>query len=107
MDGFAILANPYQQMRPAPCRAPRPHGVSQSTASPCASLASFGRDCLSRWYQEATNERGIEMTKDDGREEFYGMPFAQWRDKYQTDSSADKKAEFDVTFAKNGRDVGG
>ena len=37
-------------------------------------LAGFCRNCLSRWYQEAANERGIEMTKAEGREAFYGMP---------------------------------
>lgn len=50
-------------------------------------LAGFCRNCLSRWYQEAANERGIEMSKDEGREAFYGMPFAQWKAKYQTDAS--------------------
>ncbi|MEM9716018.1 MAG: DUF1244 domain-containing protein [Pseudomonadota bacterium] len=50
-------------------------------------LAGFCRNCLSRWYQEAAAERGIEMTKDEGREVFYGMPFAEWKEKYQTDAS--------------------
>ena len=68
-------------------------------------LTGFCRNCLSRWYQEAANERGIEMTKDEGREVFYGMPFAQWRDKFQTDASAEKQAEFDAAFAANVDDV--
>ena len=37
-------------------------------------LAGFCRNCLSRWYQEAATERGIDMTKDEARESFYGMP---------------------------------
>jgi len=41
-------------------------------------LAGFCRNCLSRWYQEAAAARGIEMTKDEGREAFYGMPFSDW-----------------------------
>ena len=41
----------------------------------------FCRNCLSRWYQEAANERGIDMSKDEGREAFYGMPFSEWKDK--------------------------
>ncbi len=57
-------------------------------------LAGFCRNCLSRWYQEAANERGIEMTKDEGRETFYGMPFAEWKEKFQTEASAEAKAEF-------------
>ena len=58
-------------------------------------LAGFCRNCLSRWYQEAANERGIEMSKDEGREAFYGMPFSEWKDKYQTEASTEAKAAFD------------
>ena len=50
-------------------------------------LAGFCRNCLSRWYQEAANERGIEMSKDEGREAFYGMPFSEWKAKHQTEAS--------------------
>lgn len=57
-------------------------------------LAGFCRNCLSRWYQEAANERGIEMSKDEGREAFYGMPFAEWKEKYQTDASPAAQAAF-------------
>lgn len=57
-------------------------------------LAGFCRNCLSRWYQEAANARGIEMTKDEGREAFYGMPYAEWRETYQTEASEDQKAAF-------------
>ena len=38
-------------------------------------LAGFCRNCLSRWYQEAVNDRGIAMTKDEAREIYYGMPY--------------------------------
>lgn len=54
----------------------------------------FCRNCLSRWYQEAANERGIEMDKSEGREAFYGMPFDEWRDKYQAEASDAQKAAF-------------
>ena len=50
-------------------------------------LAGFCRNCLSRWYQEAANERGIEMSKDEGREAFYGMPFSEWKAKHQSEAS--------------------
>lgn len=59
-------------------------------------LAGFCRNCLSRWYQEAGAERGIEMTKDEAREEFYGMPFSEWRDTYQTDASDAQKEKFQI-----------
>ena len=57
-------------------------------------LAGFCRNCLSRWYQEAANERGIEMSKDEGREAFYGMPFSEWKANFQTDASDEAKAAF-------------
>ena len=67
-------------------------------------LGGFCRNCLSRWYQEAANERGIDMTKDEGREAFYGMPYEQWRAKHQTEADDAKKAQFDEAFRQN---VGG
>jgi hypothetical protein len=57
-------------------------------------LAGFCRNCLSRWYQEAAAERGIEMGKEDAREIVYGMPYAEWRDKHQTEASPGQKAAF-------------
>lgn len=59
-------------------------------------LSGFCRNCLSRWYQEAANERGIEMDKAEGREIVYGMPYDAWRDKYQTEAT---QAQSDA-FAK-------
>jgi hypothetical protein len=60
-------------------------------------LAGFCRNCLSRWYQEAANERGIPMTKDEGREGFYGMPFDDWKAQHQTEASDAAKAAFKAT----------
>ena len=57
-------------------------------------LAGFCRNCLSRWYQEAAAEKGIELSKDEARESFYGMPFSEWKEKYQTDASDAAKAAF-------------
>ena len=64
-------------------------------------LAGFCRNCLSRWYQEAANERGIEMSKTEAREIYYGMTMDEWKANYQTDASAEKQAEFKVAFAEN------
>lgn len=64
-------------------------------------LAGFCRNCLSRWYQEAANARGIEMTKDEGREAFYGMPYDQWKAQHQTEAGPDKQAAFETAFAEN------
>ena len=67
-------------------------------------LGGFCRNCLSRWYQEAANARGIEMSKEDAREIFYGMPYDEWKAKYQTEASADQQEAFKTSFAEN---VGG
>ena len=64
-------------------------------------LAGFCRNCLSRWYQEAANERGIEMGKDEAREIFYGMTMAEWKANYQTDANADQQAAFAKSFEEN------
>jgi hypothetical protein len=64
-------------------------------------LAGFCRNCLSRWYQEAAAERGIEMGKEDARADFYGMPYDQWKAQNQTEASAAQTAEFQKSFAEN------
>jgi len=46
-------------------------------------LAGFCRNCLSKWYRAAAEERGIELDYDDVREWVYGMPYAEWKAKYQ------------------------
>jgi len=47
-------------------------------------LAGFCRNCLSTWYLEAADERGVPLTKDAAREIVYGMPYEDWKAKYQT-----------------------
>lgn len=64
-------------------------------------LAGFCRNCLSRWYQEAANEAGIAMTKDEAREIVYGMPYADWVAQHQTPADEAKKAAFEVAFREN------
>lgn len=57
-------------------------------------LAGFCRNCLSRWYQEAANEQGLDIGKEEAREIVYGMPYGEWKDKYQTEATEDQKAKF-------------
>jgi uncharacterized protein len=64
-------------------------------------LAGFCRNCLSRWYQEAAAEHGIELTKDAAREIVYGMPYADWVASHQTEADAAKQAAFHEAFAEN------
>jgi hypothetical protein len=46
-------------------------------------LAGFCRNCLARWYRAAADERGIAISDDEARERIYGMPYAEWKSKYQ------------------------
>lgn len=46
-------------------------------------LAGFCRNCLSKWYLAAAEEKGVEMDYDTARELIYGMPYSEWKDKYQ------------------------
>ncbi|KIN65405.1 Deoxycytidine triphosphate deaminase [Sulfitobacter noctilucae] len=64
-------------------------------------LAGFCRNCLSRWYQEAANERGIEMGKEEARELFYGMTMEEWKSTYQTEAKPDQQEAFKTAFAEN------
>jgi hypothetical protein len=57
-------------------------------------LAGFCRNCLSNWLKEAADGRGIAMTKDQSREAVYGMPFDEWKAKYQKEATPEQKAAF-------------
>ncbi|GMG84934.1 DUF1244 domain-containing protein [Paralimibaculum aggregatum] len=57
-------------------------------------LAGFCRNCLSRWYQEEAEARGIALDKAAAREIVYGEPYEDWRAKHQTEASAEQKAAF-------------
>ncbi len=58
-------------------------------------LAGFCRNCLSNWMKEAADEKGIPLTKDQSREAVYGMPYEEWRAKYQKEASPEQKAAFE------------
>ena len=57
-------------------------------------LAGFCRNCLSDWYREAAEARGITMTRDEAREAVYGEPFEQWKAKHQQDATPVQLAAF-------------
>lgn len=60
-------------------------------------LAGFCRNCLSKWYMNAANERGVEMSYDAAREAVYGMPYDEWKTKYQHEASEEQKQRFEET----------
>ena len=58
-------------------------------------LAGFCRNCLSKWYRAAAEDKGIGRELEEAREIIYGMPYAEWKARYQTEASAEQKAAFE------------
>lgn len=58
-------------------------------------LSGFCRNCLSKWYKAAADERQVELSLDDAREAVYGMPYAEWKAQYQNEASAEQQAAFE------------
>jgi len=57
-------------------------------------LAGFCRNCLSKWYRAAAEERGIPLSDPDAREIIYGMPYKEWQAKYQKEATPEQMAKF-------------
>ncbi|GAC1039754.1 DUF1244 domain-containing protein [Pseudomonas sp. No.117] len=57
-------------------------------------LSGFCRNCLSKWYKAAADEKGLALSLDDAREVVYGMPYAEWKAQYQTEASPAQAAAF-------------
>jgi hypothetical protein len=57
-------------------------------------LAGFCRNCLSKWYRAEAETRGVAMDYEQAREQVYGMPYAEWKDKYQREASSDQQAAY-------------
>ena len=55
-------------------------------------LAGFCRNCLSKWYRAEAAERGFELSDPDAREIIYGMPYEEWKARYQQGPKQDHKA---------------
>ena len=64
-------------------------------------LAGFCRNCLSNWMKEAADAKGMALTKEESRELVYGMPYDEWRRKYQREAAPDQKAAFEKAAAKH------
>ncbi|WNB75128.1 DUF1244 domain-containing protein [Methylomonas koyamae] len=57
-------------------------------------LADFCRNCLAKWYAAAAAERGIDVDYEQAREIVYGMPYAEWKDKYQREATPEQLAAY-------------
>jgi hypothetical protein len=60
-------------------------------------LAGFCRNCLGNWMKEEADAKGVALTKDESRERVYGMPYDEWKAKYQKEASPAQKAAFDAS----------
>lgn len=58
-------------------------------------LAGFCRNCMSRWYQEAAEAKDLDLDKEGAREIIYGMPYAEWKAKFQTEATPEQQAAFE------------
>lgn len=57
-------------------------------------LSGFCRNCLSKYLVAAATERGVELDYEKAREQVYGMPYSEWKAKYQTEATAEQKADY-------------
>jgi hypothetical protein len=64
-------------------------------------LAGFCRNCLSNWMKDAADAAGVEMSKDESREAIYGMPYEDWKAKYQAEASPEQIAEMRKNVASH------
>jgi hypothetical protein len=63
-------------------------------------LSGFCRNCLSKWYRAAAEDRGLEMSYDAAREIVYGMPYDEWKSKHQTEATPQQRAAYEATHGK-------
>ena len=57
-------------------------------------LAGFCRNCLSRWYREAAEQRGLPLADPDAREVIYGMPYKEWQARFQSEATPEQQGKF-------------
>lgn len=60
-------------------------------------LAGFCRNCMSRWYREAAGDAGVDMDENAARAIIYAMDYNDWKAKYQSEATADQRAQYEAT----------
>lgn len=68
-------------------------------------LAGFCRNCLAKWYAAAATEAGVEIDYEQARERVYGMPYAEWKSRYQREATPAQQAEFNRAVSEKSGDV--
>ena len=64
-------------------------------------LAGFCRNCLSRWYREAAEEAGLNISDPEARERVYGMDYSDWKTNHQTKATPEQLAAFEARTHKD------
>lgn len=64
-------------------------------------LSGFCRNCLSKWYRAAAEDRGLEMSYDEARKIVYGMPYDEWKAKHQTEATPEQRAAYEASHGKS------
>ena len=59
-------------------------------------LAGFCRNCLSKWYRAAAEEKGQDLDYEEAREIIYGMPYAEWKARFQTEATAEQRRAYEA-----------
>ena len=65
-------------------------------------LAGFCRNCCSKWYRAAAEERGVEMSYEEAREIVYGMPYSEWKERYQSEATPEQKVAYERSHPQAG-----
>lgn len=60
-------------------------------------LAGFCRNCLSKWYRAAAQEQGVTLEDADARQRIYGMPYEEWKARYQAPATEEQRAAFEAS----------
>ncbi|MFO1350064.1 MAG: DUF1244 domain-containing protein [Gammaproteobacteria bacterium] len=64
-------------------------------------LAGFCRNCLGKWYRAAASDKGIAMSDDEARTIVYGMPYSEWKARYQKEASPAQQAAYQAATGEN------
>lgn len=64
-------------------------------------LSGFCRNCLSKWYKEEADLKGLDIDKEAAREIVYGMPYSDWKSKYQTEATPEQQQSFEENKPKD------
>lgn len=64
-------------------------------------LSGFCRNCLSKWYKEEADLKGLDIDKEAAREIVYGMPYSDWKSKYQSEATPEQQKSFEENKPKD------